>query len=43
MKESRTYLENAERCAHLADLAPSQPAYSAVYENGSGLARPSTL
>ena len=27
MKESRTYLENAERCAHLADLAPSQPAY----------------
>jgi hypothetical protein len=27
MKESRTYLENAERCAQLADLATSQPAY----------------
>jgi hypothetical protein len=27
MKESQTFLENAERCAHLADMAPSQPAY----------------
>ena len=27
MKESRTYLENAERCAHLADMASSQPTY----------------
>jgi hypothetical protein len=27
MKESQTFLENAERCAQLADLAPSQPAY----------------
>jgi len=27
MKASRTFLENAERCAHLADSAPSQPSY----------------
>jgi hypothetical protein len=27
MKESQTFLANAERCAHLADLAPDQPAY----------------
>jgi len=27
MKASRTFLENAERCAHLADMAPSQPSY----------------
>ena len=27
MKASRTFLENAERCAHLADMAASQPAY----------------
>jgi hypothetical protein len=27
MKESQTFLENAERCAHLADMASSQPSY----------------
>ena len=27
MKESQIFLENAERCAHLADLSPSEPAY----------------
>lgn len=27
MTASRTFLENAERCASLADIAPSQPSY----------------
>ena len=27
MKESQSFLENAERCAHLADMADSQPSY----------------
>jgi hypothetical protein len=27
VKQSELYLDNAERCAHLAELADSQPAY----------------
>jgi hypothetical protein len=27
MTSSRTFLENAEHCAHLADIATSQPSY----------------
>jgi hypothetical protein len=27
MTASRTFLEHAERCAHLADIAPNQPSY----------------
>jgi hypothetical protein len=27
VKQSEIYLDNAERCANLADMAPSQPAY----------------
>jgi hypothetical protein len=27
VKQSEIYLDNAEHCAHLADMAPSQPAY----------------
>jgi hypothetical protein len=27
MRKSQTFLANADRCAQLADMAPSQPAY----------------